>query len=140
MIYLCNTCNKPFYKWRHKTSKRVFCSRECFFKSPIPDENLERRNSHTSRHYAHDIAHKTFKKKCMICKSNKNLETHHKDGNFRNNKLQNLMLICSSCHHKIDNRILNIPKSKYGSGYGYKKLKEVYELNRQSNGRWDKWS
>lgn len=37
---------------------------------------------------------------CEICDSEKNLEIHHKDGNRLNNDLENLQLLCRSCHSK----------------------------------------
>ena len=142
MTMICNTCNKTFTEYRHKTSKKVFCSPECFYKSPIPRENMNKRKgiTKTSRHYAHDFAHKIFKEECMICKSNKNLETHHINNNFNDNNPKNLMMLCSSCHHRIDNRIKNIPVKAIGTGNPYLKHKEAYELNRLPNGRWSKWS
>lgn len=31
------------------------------------------------------------------------LQLHHKDGNFRNNTLENLQLLCPNCHSLTDN-------------------------------------
>jgi len=39
--------------------------------------------------------------KCQICGSSKQLEVHHKDRNKLNNSIDNLMLVCKSCHRKI---------------------------------------
>jgi hypothetical protein len=79
-------------------------------------------------------------KVCNFCKAEKNIEIHHIDGNRKNNKLENLITVCRSCHFKLDDRINNIPKETIGVNYGYKNKKEEYELNRLSNGRWNKWS
>lgn len=142
----CDTCGKEVIRFKSEIerSKRHFCSRECFYNSPIPDKNLAQRDNitHTSRHYAHDLALKIFPHKCQICSSEENLEVHHKDGDFRNNSPDNLILLCLSCHRRIDNRIKNIPKNKMGikSKEIYEKNKEVIELNRLPNGRWSKWS
>jgi hypothetical protein len=38
--------------------------------------------------------------KCEICGSNKTLSVHHKDKNRQNNKIDNLMVLCNSCHQK----------------------------------------
>ena len=38
--------------------------------------------------------------KCEICNSTKFLEVHHKDHNRENNELDNLILLCKSCHKK----------------------------------------
>lgn len=46
---------------------------------------------------------------CEICGistwNNKSikLEIHHKDGNYKNNKLNNVILICPNCHSQTDN-------------------------------------
>ena len=37
---------------------------------------------------------------CEICGLDKNLEIHHKDRNRNNNHLNNLQLLCKSCHSK----------------------------------------
>ena len=37
---------------------------------------------------------------CSICGGKKQLETHHKDGDRRNNKLSNLQRLCVICHRK----------------------------------------
>ncbi|MBA7490697.1 hypothetical protein ES702_01238 [subsurface metagenome] len=37
---------------------------------------------------------------CEICNSDKNLEVHHIDGNRNNNILDNLKVLCRSCHSK----------------------------------------
>ena len=40
--------------------------------------------------------------KCSICKdTKKRIEVHHIDGNFRNNRLNNLGVVCSYCHFAI---------------------------------------
>lgn len=39
-------------------------------------------------------------KKCEICGDDKKLEIHHKDGNHGNSNIENLQVVCSSCHKK----------------------------------------
>lgn len=41
-----------------------------------------------------------------ICGSTKNIDVHHKDGNYQNNSSENLMIVCRSCH-----MMLHRPKS-----------------------------
>jgi 5-methylcytosine-specific restriction endonuclease McrA len=36
--------------------------------------------------------------KCEICGSNNNIVLHHKDGNRKNNQIENLQLLCRKCH------------------------------------------
>jgi len=47
-------------------------------------------------------------KKCCICSSKRFLLVHHKDKNHENDKLNNLQVICKSCHAKVHNIITNI--------------------------------
>ena len=47
--------------------------------------------------------------KCEYCESIKNLEVHHKDHNRNNNELENLILLCKSCHKKE-----HIHRDKFG--------------------------
>ena len=48
--------------------------------------------------------------KCELCnkKRVKRLEVHHANGNHNDNRIENLMILCSSCHHIIDKRVNNI--------------------------------
>jgi hypothetical protein len=38
---------------------------------------------------------------CEVCNSVDKLITHHKDGDYKNNQVENLMVVCRSCHNKI---------------------------------------
>lgn len=43
--------------------------------------------------------------KCKKCKTTERLELHHKDNNYKNNKINNIILLCKSCHmtkHSLD--------------------------------------
>lgn len=45
--------------------------------------------------------------KCNNCKNRRDLHIHHKDGNYTNNKLNNIELLCKGCHsefHKKEKR------------------------------------
>jgi endogenous inhibitor of DNA gyrase (YacG/DUF329 family) len=67
--------------------------------------------------------------KCMMCDWSKRnphtgkvpIELSHKDGNFTNNKIENLELICPNCHSLTDsykgaNKKEGRPRSKYYRG------------------------
>lgn len=41
------------------------------------------------------------KVKCEVCPSTNQLGIHHKDGNHYNNVLENLQVLCASCHSRI---------------------------------------
>jgi len=36
--------------------------------------------------------------KCSSCGTTENVEIHHKDGNRKNNAIENLVLLCHRCH------------------------------------------
>ena len=39
--------------------------------------------------------------KCSLCGSTNKLLAHHLDGNYKNNVLENITIVCRSCHNKI---------------------------------------
>lgn len=39
--------------------------------------------------------------KCMSCKKNGIMVVHHIDENYRNNKIDNLRILCNSCHYAV---------------------------------------
>ena len=42
-----------------------------------------------------------YNNKCIVCGNEKaSLQIHHKDGDFKNNDLKNLILLCKTCHEK----------------------------------------
>ncbi|MFA5084167.1 MAG: hypothetical protein WC475_02170 [Candidatus Paceibacterota bacterium] len=53
-----------------------------------------------SRHYAKNVAMRHFKKNnCAICGYKISVDVHHRDNNNRNNKPDNLVLLCPN-HHR----------------------------------------
>lgn len=49
--------------------------------------------------------------KCELCKGDKNLVVHHKDKDRHNNKLENLSVLCRSCHAKVHKLYKNFFKN-----------------------------
>lgn len=43
----------------------------------------------------------SLEQKCSLCGTITKLMCHHIDGDFRNNNLSNLMIVCRGCHNKI---------------------------------------
>jgi len=81
--------NDPAYVERNRLSAAISRDRDFF-------------GGNTEEVYARDGG------KCVVCGSEKRLDIHHKDGNGtnvacenRNNSLDNLVLLCRSCHMKI---------------------------------------
>jgi len=50
---------------------------------------------------------------CELCGQQKNVLIHHKDRNRNNNSLQNLQILCASCHAIEHTRIANIKKMRW---------------------------
>ena len=58
-------------------------------------------------------AHRKFKKKyklCQVCKSAQYEETHHKDHDWKNNRPDNLLALCRSCHKSLHKK--SVPHSR----------------------------
>jgi hypothetical protein len=92
---------------------RKTCSDNCF-KRLMHEKQLESNNSywkggHSQAHYQR--VRETYKLQiCEICgKTNKDarLDTHHKDRNKSNNRLDNLMVLCAACHTRLHYRERN---------------------------------
>jgi len=123
----CPICGKEFYRKRcHiKRSKTFYCSKKCFNKSKkgkIPP-NIEqaRKNSPIQKgskninwkggkptpypdEWNGTLKHKIFKRekgKCQECGKRKNLVCHHVNFDKNNCSLNNLKLLCRSCHMKV---------------------------------------
>lgn len=48
---------------------------------------------------------KTLKQCCCLCGNIKNLLTHHIDGNYEHNELDNISIVCKKCHYKVHKTI-----------------------------------
>ena len=98
---ICDGCKSVFKVWPHETEQKTtsdgrkrnpprFCSRECknkFFKENSVDIAVLR-----------EKAYDRDRGRCVDCGGRKYLETHHVDGNKRNNVLGNLVTVCKKCH------------------------------------------
>jgi 5-methylcytosine-specific restriction endonuclease McrA len=85
--------------------RRKYCSRECMRKGfiKIGHTNQEYRPAHASAyHIAYQILGR--EKRCEICGSSRNIDVHHIDHDYRNNTIDNIMILCRRCHIKIHNR------------------------------------
>jgi len=66
-----------------------------------------------SLHYAKNVAVRHFKKnECIICGYKASTDVHHWDKDKRNNKPNNLVLLCPNHHREVHLGILNKDKIK----------------------------
>jgi len=65
-----------------------------------------------SQDYYRRIAFENLPNLCEICGSLNQLRVHHKDQNRLNNDLNNLMIVCKSCHNKIHEKWKNLHSIK----------------------------
>lgn len=115
----CEFCGNLFSRKRFKSGrledfsnfkKRRFCSVECcnkarrdpnlFPRTILPpelvcDRTLEYRGN------------KFIGKKCEKCSSERKLQTHHIDGDKKNNEKENIMTLCKKCHDTLHARMRN---------------------------------
>ncbi len=104
----CDYCGKTIYRTprnlRKSSSKKYFCSKSCH----CSWENKNRRvgNFHTNWKNRESVYRDIMKrhkieKKCIKCGFNDSraLVVHHKDGNRKNNNINNLVWMCRNCHY-----------------------------------------
>ena len=102
-IKYCEYCGEQMHRVRYPSrledmgafKRRKYCSRECMAKAF--DEVHFGATKSSERRYARSIKNH---EKCAICGSTENVDVHHKDGNWHNNSLDNLIALCRSCHLK----------------------------------------
>lgn len=80
--------------------KRKYCNRECMRKDWLKTEkgNQSSRSAHTTSRKANELFLQRYE--CELCGKTQNLDVHHIDGDYQNNKIDNLMVLCRSCHMK----------------------------------------
>lgn len=107
--------NGDLQSWK-EYDRQKYCSRDCMrmaFK--------EKPHHGASWMTAHYHARNTLPNgSCEICGSSKNVDVHHKDGNYLNNSPENLRRLCRSCHNRIHKpaKSCSICGQKV-KGYGY---------------------
>lgn len=124
----CLVCGKKIYVSisQDKNGKGKYCSRKCF-------NLINKGETHPSFKNGYYLFKKhsksTKNKKCSLCGETKKIDSHHKDGNKNNNKKENWIFVCRSCHlriHKLSERCLIELQTSYEL---IKKFK-LYELTK----------
>lgn len=110
-INYCINCGREIYG---KRKKQIYCSNKCGVehKSKLYIEQWKRGdvNGVSSKYgisrYIRNYLFQKYNSKCQLCgwgETNKKtgkipLEIHHIDGDYTNNKEENLQLLCPNCH------------------------------------------
>lgn len=102
--------------------RRKYCNWMCMRKGRIQFNNYEQ--SYTNTHTTARKVGTLFldQTHCEICGKEGKLDIHHKDFNEQNNNIDNLQVLCRSCHMKIHRPkpTCNVPFCNNPvKGYGY---------------------
>lgn len=88
---------------RTHNGKRILKNRT---NDEIFNENIPIKTASVKKEYVNRILGIAHCEQCGITNWNKKelvFQLHHKDGNHKNNKLENLILLCPNCHSQTDN-------------------------------------
>lgn len=130
--YFCLSCGEKIIS--KYNGKRLYCSNKCqsnHIKKIIFDRIENGDLTLNSRQYKNYLIHK-YGEKCMECNWSKinpytnkiPIEMEHIDGNYKNNKLDNLILLCPSCHSLTSTyKGANIGNGRYNRMKRYKEGK-----------------
>ena len=104
-IRYCAYCSKPMERkrwsngelqsWQHY-NRQMYCNRECM-RAAFQEKPKTGTGYMVGHYHARNLLSGGC---CEICGSEKNVDVHHKDGNYLNNSLENLQRLCRSCHMK----------------------------------------
>lgn len=103
----CAYCGKEIYRCQSRLdsskSGYYYCSRECgnLHKNQLREDSGEWENSPSGYRKR---AFKIYPHKCAVCgwsEDERILEVHHIDENREHNNIENLCILCPTCHRKI---------------------------------------
>lgn len=95
---------------RRKHMSEMFTGRDTTgWKIPQDEERSNWKGGYTSR-YFNKMAFERFglSKVCMCCGSTKQICVHHRDRNRTNNTIENLVILCKSCHTRHHNNMKEV--------------------------------
>jgi len=105
MKYICLICGKDIYALKLKSGGRKYCSTKCKIRALAI---LKKKRWKSKRIFGNFRDRKELKKyllekynscqKCGWKEEHAVLEIHHKDRNRKNNKENNVLLLCPNCH------------------------------------------
>lgn len=116
----CSCCSKEFNKRPssliNSKSGLYFCSRACKDKAQTLDVGILKISHYKDGKCVYaKRAKEQYGNKCARCGYNEyeeGLEVHHIDGNRKNNKLENLIVLCALCHRLVTNKVFIIKDRK----------------------------
>ena len=113
-IIFCKNCGKIL-----TNRQNVYCCSKCkndyeykqYIESWKRGEQNGMKGEYSISNYLKRYLREKFQNKCCLCgwsevnkyTNNIPLEVHHKDGNYLNNKEENLQLLCPNCHSLTEN-------------------------------------
>jgi len=108
----CAQCSVMFYRQpshlKNSKSGLYFCSRKCKEAAQqiggMPELHPPHYGKGESRSAYKNIFRRKLKKSCRACgydKDRRALDVHHVDGNNRNNRIENLAVLCPTCHREV---------------------------------------
>jgi len=90
----CSICKREYLRRKNHRCKTSIC-KQCICNH---NGKLSYKNGYGS-YVERAINH--YGKICSICESIKNIEVHHIDFDRTNNEIENLKVLCKSCHKKV---------------------------------------
>ena len=102
-LYNLDVSHFDYHYARTHNGKRILKNRT---NDEIFNENIPIKTASVKKEYINRILGIAHCEQCEItCWNEKELvfQLHHKDGNHKNNKLENLILLCPNCHSQTDN-------------------------------------
>lgn len=99
--------------------KRKYCDRECMKRGHVKKGKNNQKYS-TAHSSARNI-NKYFiqQTECQTCGSMAKLDVHHKDYDYTNNEIDNLVVLCRSCHTKLHREKFCVICGKKHKGLGF---------------------
>ena len=125
-VKFCAGCGERMSRKRYANGKlesnlefhrRKYCDKKCMAKGFSEKPKKKDASWMTAHYHARKICPPS---PCEICGSEKSTEVHHKNGNWRDNRPENLMRVCRSCHvkqHKKKGACSICGKPQKGLGY-----------------------
>lgn len=109
IIVKCSYCGKEFKKslskLKNSKSGLYFCSKECKNNAQRCESNILNKNYSRKNYRITAFLYKEHKCECCGNSDKRVLEIHHKNFNHKDNRIENLMIVCANCHRIIHSEL-----------------------------------